>query len=403
MKKIIALSICLILSVSLLGGCGKKVESIEVAAPQEMDIGATHQLEVTVLPEDAGDKALTYTSSDEAVATVDEAGNVTAVAKGEAVITIQSSNKEVAYTFDLSVIQPVTKLEADVDMTITYIGSTQQYAVTVFPADATHKEITYTSSDETVATIDENGVITTYAKGNVVIAATAHNGVSVSQSLRVQVPVEAVTLDKESAALTVGETTQLVATISPLDAEFDIDLIWSSSDEAVATVDEAGNVTAVAKGEAVITAANAGGINASATITVSTKRASGSGTTTSGSGSKGSSGGNTSSGSSGTGGSGSSGGGSSTPSDETVQSVVSAARSYAQSLGFTVIGGLQYSWSVPTAIAGSYDWMLSNVKENVYSEYEYEIQLYGEFTPGSTLSIEYIVNGPGGTGIYVSY
>ena len=143
-------------------------------------------------------------------------------------------------------------------------GETYKLEVSVYPAGA---ELSWFSSDETVVTVDQEGTITAVAEGNAVVTVAcgdAKDECSVTVSAA-SVPVESVTLDAEGLELFIGETDTLTATVLPEDAS-DNTVVWTSSNEAVATV-SGGVVTAVAVGETKITA-SAGGYDAICTVTV---------------------------------------------------------------------------------------------------------------------------------------
>ena len=130
--------------------------------------------------------------------------------------------------------------------------------------------LSWTSSNTSVASIDANGVLTTSGIGTTTITCTAHNGVSAQCEVTVNpVFVSSVTLNETEAELTVGEKLQLEATIAP-DNATDKSVTWSSSNQAVAVVNENGQVTAVGSGICNITAtANDGsGVTSSCLITV---------------------------------------------------------------------------------------------------------------------------------------
>ena len=134
-------------------------------------------------------------------------------------------------------------------------GSSETLTATVLPENAKDKTVTWTTSDEKVATVDNTGKVTAVAAGTATITAKAGE-VSATCTVNVTdsaVPVSSVTLDKETLELMAGgKSAQLTATIAP-DNATDKSLVWESSDEKVATVDQTGLVTPVAEGTATIT------------------------------------------------------------------------------------------------------------------------------------------------------
>ena len=153
----------------------------------------------------------------------------------------------------------------------TEIGASLQLSATVQPLTAADKTLQWSSSDEKVATVDQSGKVTAAGDGTCTITATSTDGTNISAECAITVDskiyVTGVTVEPATMTLFTGETGELKATIEPADATVP-DIIWSSSDDKVATVDGSGKVTAVAPGEAVITAASKDDSSKKATCTV---------------------------------------------------------------------------------------------------------------------------------------
>ena len=224
--------------------------------------GETVTLIATVKPDDATDKAVTWTTSDESVATVQD-GIVTAKKVGTATITAKAGDKTAACAITV-VATPVTSVTLDKTSESLMAGETVTLTATVKPDDATDKTVTWTTSDATVATVD-NGVVTAVKVGSATITAMAGDMTATCAITVVPTPVTSVTLDKTSAQLKAGETVTLTATVNPDDAT-DKTVTWITSDTSVATVDN-GVVTAKKVGTATITA-KAGDKSATCAITV---------------------------------------------------------------------------------------------------------------------------------------
>ncbi|MGI6328093.1 MAG: Ig-like domain-containing protein, partial [Dethiobacteria bacterium] len=133
---------------------------------QELKEGETVQLTAIVEPEDATDKSVTWSSSNEDVATVDETGLVTAVAEGEAEITVTTNDGDFTDSITVTVkrvlVTGVSILEENQTLPE---GATVQLTAIVEPEDATDKSVTWSSSNEDVATVDETGLVTAVAEG----------------------------------------------------------------------------------------------------------------------------------------------------------------------------------------------------------------------------------------------
>ena len=237
-----------------------------------LTVGNSETLTAKVLPDEATNKDVTWVSSDPEVATVDENGKVTAVKAGNATITVTTEDGKYTATCTVKV-SPAPVAANGVTLTpnkaTLNVGKKQTLTATVLPADATNKNVTWVSSDTSVATV-ENGVVTAVGKGTATITVTtADGGYTATCEVTVKLPVSAVTLNETSTALVVGNTKQLTATVAPANAD-DSTLVWTSGNAKVATVDQNGLVTAVGVGTTTITA-TAGDKSATCTVTVTAK------------------------------------------------------------------------------------------------------------------------------------
>ena len=168
---------------------------------------------------------------------------------------------------------PVTGIKVSPDtLTLAKKGETAQLTAEVTPSYADNKRVTWQSSDEKVATVDENGKVTAVGNGTATITATSVSGsytATVSVTVKIPVEIQKLTIEAEKETLTkIGESTELKVKIEPENADLQ-KLIWKSDNEKVATTDENGKVTAVGNGTAEITVTTEDGkITASIMITV---------------------------------------------------------------------------------------------------------------------------------------
>ena len=281
-------------------GCGVKITNIAVPDAVTVEKGEAVVLPVAfgtddapaVTPETAatGESAATdekvakaaekltieWTSSDESVATVDATGMVVAVSAGEADITASVTDSE------MSAVCKVTVKVAAKDITVPdnldvklNDGNETTVEATVSPADATDVKVSYASTDEAVATVDKDGRVQVLQPGecDIVTTLTQEDKKVVEKKTHIKAyyEVEGITLDKTEGILTAGNTVALNATVLPEEIADETTVTWTSSDEKVATVDENGKVTAIAAGEATITA-NAGEKSATYKLTVQAKK-----------------------------------------------------------------------------------------------------------------------------------
>ena len=300
-RKTIILAVVAAAAMALsLVGCGVKITNIAVPDAITVEKGEAVVLPVAfgtddapaVTPETAatGESAETdeklakaaskltveWTSSDESVATVDATGMVVAVSAGEADITASVTDSE------MSAVCKVTVKVAAKDITVpdsldVKLNDCNETSIeaTVSPADATDVEVKYASTDEAVATVDKDGKVQILQPGECDIATTlTQEGKKVVEKkthIKAFYEVEGITLDKTEGILTAGNTVTLNATVLPEEIADETIVTWTSSDEKVATVDENGKVTAIAAGEATITA-NAGEKSTTYKLTVQAKK-----------------------------------------------------------------------------------------------------------------------------------
>lgn len=253
------------------------VNSVTVSpASATLDPNGTQQLTANVDATPASaDKSVTWTSSDPSVATVSESGLVTAVAQGTATITATSNlDNTKSGTCNITVNAPaapipVTAIALNKQTTIIAIGDSETLTINYTPADAnTGKAVNWSSSNTSVATVDNSGKVTGVAVGTATITATSTTDASITASCAVTVQAVAVTgvsINPTSANLQIGGSTDLTYTILPANAT-DKSVSWSSSNTAVATVND-GHVTALTAGTATITVTTTDG-NKTATCSV---------------------------------------------------------------------------------------------------------------------------------------
>lgn len=230
----------------------------------------TKQLTATITPDDATNKKVVWSSSDDTIASVDQKGLVTAHKVGKVQITAATELGDLEAVCEVEVIAFVSGIKLDQTELELYNGDVATLKATILPEDANNKTLSWSSSNPQVATVDENGVVTAIAAGTatITVAATDESGIETTCKVTVLQHVESVTLSRTSGSMYVGEAKALTATVLPENAA-NKTVIWSSSNTAVATVDQSGLVTAVKAGTAQITATTEeGGLTAVCDVTV---------------------------------------------------------------------------------------------------------------------------------------
>lgn len=230
--------------------------------------GDQSTLTATVLPSNATNKSVNWSTSNSSVATV-SGGIVTAVAAGTATITVTTVDGSKTATCTVSVTNiAVTGVSLNKSsLTLTRLDS-ETLTATVAPSNATNKNINWSSSNTSVATVN-GGTVTAVGAGSATIYAKSAENASIQATCTVTVNpinVSGISLNKNALSLGVGVSETLTATITPANAD-NTNVNWSTSNSSIATV-SGGTVTGVAEGSATITATSAADNTKYATCTV---------------------------------------------------------------------------------------------------------------------------------------
>ena len=217
--------------------------------------GEQIRMQAAVLPENALNKELTWSSSDESVLQVDEDGVITAKAPGEALITA-GARSGVYARIGIVVAKPAEELEVPDTFEIDE-GISLEAPGRVLPEDAYDKVLTGRTTDSAVAYVS-GGRIYGAGIGECEVTLITHNGIEKTMHVSVVKPVTSVKLNRNTAEIEIYTELMITAEVLPEDA-FHRDLVWTSSDETVATVDENGCVSALSGGTTQITATAASG------------------------------------------------------------------------------------------------------------------------------------------------
>jgi len=242
------------------------------AATHNLNVDGTVQLSATVAPATANQN-VSWVSSNTTVATVNNAGLVTARAAGTTTITVTTADGDHTASVTVTVTQPVTGVTiAGAATRNLTTGQTAQLTATVAPTNATNRNVTWSSSNTAIATVSTVGLVTARAAGTATITVTTADGNHTAfVTVNVAAPIVAVTGVTIAGAatrnLTAGQTLQLTATAAPTNAT-NRNITWTSSNNSVAVVSATGLVAAVAPGTAVITASTQCGRSAQVTVTV---------------------------------------------------------------------------------------------------------------------------------------
>lgn len=237
-----------------------KVDKVEADKESiTLTVGDTDRITVSVTPENATDKEVTFESSNDDIVRVDENGNLTAIGPGEATVTITSkdgSGKKDTVT--VTVKRPVINVEevkADKEEINLEIGQTDKITATVTPDNASNTDVMYETSDRYVVQVDENGNIVAVGEGTAIITVKSKDDHSKYDTVKVTVkkpyaPVTSIIADKK-ISIVLGEEKEVGARVD--DKATNKGLTYESDNEAVVKVDANGILTSVNEGTAKIT------------------------------------------------------------------------------------------------------------------------------------------------------
>jgi len=265
-----------------------KATSIDLNAQNlYLTVGKTQTFAPTVLPSDASNKGLIWETSNQDIAMVDKDGKITGMGVGTATITCTSKDgSKVSTVSSVTVTKgtvQVIKAESISLSTTTSswaVGQTGVLIASILPSNTTNKTVTWSSSDNNIATVSSTGVVTARAAGSVTITATTNDGSGATGSKTITInnqssnttetKINAINLSGSSSISTKGGTITLTPNVLPSTATNQT-VTWTSSNPSIATVSSTGVVTAIANGDVIITAiANDGsGVKGTKTITVS--------------------------------------------------------------------------------------------------------------------------------------
>ena len=248
-----------------------------------LKVGETTNLKATVSPSTATNKSVTWESSNTAVATVDQNGKVTAVAPGEATITVKADGGKEA-SCKVTVTSNAAENVKVTDIIITgrntvALDETLQLTATIEPKNATNSELIWSSSNRDVATMNQDGTVNLKKAGTTTITAASQDGSNVNGTIELTVTAPEkkienieITSSTNSNTVKLSDTVKLTATITPSDA-YKQNLIWSSSNRDVATMNQDGTVNLKKAGTTTITAASqdGSGVNGTFQLTVQEK------------------------------------------------------------------------------------------------------------------------------------
>lgn len=249
-------------------------------------VGYTHSLTYQITPKNATENDLIFTSSDSSVATVNQSGVIQGLKEGNAIITVSSSNGLAKDTTYVSVYkkgastvvdgEPIKTDNYPKSLTVSpqslnlKLGGSSQLIASVLP-EKSNNQISWSSTNSRVATVDSNGLVSAVGMGSATIIARTINDITYNVNVLVgnySKELRSILVTTNYITLAVSNSKQLAVAFTPSDAS-NKNVFWTSSNPSVATVDKYGVVKAISPGSTIIKATSEdGGYTDTATIEV---------------------------------------------------------------------------------------------------------------------------------------
>lgn len=247
----------------------KAVQTVRVSAAQaQVAPGGAIRLAAKLYPSTAEDRGIEWVSSDPSVAFVGSTGIVTGLQKGTVTISAVSSSGVRADCIVTVRDVEISKISFTKKSAGLYAGKQGKITPTVSPKYAPAALLKWTSSDPDVASVDQNGVVTAHKQGTATITVSAGDNVSASIVIMVKErAVTAIKIAKRSVSVNVGKMGTIKAQVGPSTAS-NKNVVWTSSNPAVVSVDANGRIHALSAGTAVITAASESNPNIKTSCTI---------------------------------------------------------------------------------------------------------------------------------------
>ncbi|WP_394749306.1 Ig-like domain-containing protein [Spongiimicrobium salis] len=238
-----------------------------------VDEGDTLALSVQIFPSNASNQNLTWSSADNAIATVDQNGNVRGIRQGTVRIAARSEDGNFVSDAVITVLDapqndiPVSGIVLSPSSLSLDEGESANLTTQIFPSNATNQDITWSSSNSNIVTVNQNGQLVALQQGTATIGVITADGgfgdtttVTVNGAVQNLIPITRIRVNPQAISIDEGDTVNLSAQISPSNAT-NRNLLWSSANPAIATVDQNGRVTAIREGNVRIAARTQDGTN----------------------------------------------------------------------------------------------------------------------------------------------
>ena len=248
-----------------------QVPAVSVALNEQAKtiyVGQTYKLGYTILPADASNTSVTWTSTNPTVATVDASGKITAKKVGTTVIILKALDGGFTSYCTITVKSVATGVKLDSTELNLKSGQFEYLKAELAPTDSTDNDLTWESSDTKVAVVDANGKVTAKKAGTAIIMVRTLSGAVAYCKVNVIEAVDGLLLNYSDKTIYKGSHFQLKVSVSPTSASNNL-VTWKSSNTKVATIDEYGLVQGLIGGTSIITCKTTdGGFQATCVVTV---------------------------------------------------------------------------------------------------------------------------------------
>lgn len=246
-----------------------KVKELSIPPTLDLNVGENYKLEANIIPDNATDQTIIWSSNKESIAKIEEDGKITAIKSGTAeILAMTADGSDLTARCIVSIHNPVTAVTLDKKNISMHVNESMSLQATCTPIDADNTSITWSSSNNSIVTVN-NGTITAKGVGSAIVTALSVNGKSATCNVIVETTyANSITINKTSLSLISGEQEILTASILP-SYTTNNGIIWKSSSNKIATVSNSGLVRAVSTGKATITATTTDGTEISASCEVS--------------------------------------------------------------------------------------------------------------------------------------
>ena len=237
--------------------------------PTQMKMGENRSIDYKITSSKSN-PAVSFKSSDENVVSVGNNGQIYAKSPRTANITVSTEDDSQTFTLEISEI-PVGKVELSDENTDIQLGKSTNIKATLYPDNASYKNINWTSENDDIATVDENGNISAHSVGETKIYATSHNSISSYVMVKVyEVVPEQIEITSENIDLDINETYTIVANVIP-DNSNNKNLTYKTDNDVI-EVDENGIIQPLKEGSSTVTITTSNGISDTISVTIYNKK-----------------------------------------------------------------------------------------------------------------------------------